>query len=137
MEIGDIVLDMYRIVGILGEGEFGKVYKVEGLKGKYKWKEFALKIAKDEYAIEYLWKEVQSLILLRHPNIISLISYLYKKEEKRLYVIYELMDTGNLKEYISHQDLNKEAVLKIFTDITNGLAFLHQMGYIHQRYKTR
>lgn len=135
MEIGDVVLDMYRIVGILGEGEFGKVYKVEGLKGKYKWKEFALKIAKDEYAIEYLWKEVQSLILLRHPNIISLISYLYKKDEKRLYVIYELMDTGNLKEYISNQDLNKEVVLKIFTDITNGLAFLHQMGYIHSDIK--
>ena len=135
MEIGDIVLDMYRIVDVLGEGEFGKVYKVEGLRGKYKWKVFALKIARDEYALEYLWKEVQSLILLRHPNIISLISYLYKKEEKMLYVIYELMDSGNLKEYIAKNTLTKENIMKIFTDTTNGLAFIHQMGYIHSDIK--
>lgn len=135
VNIGDIVLDMYKVIDILGEGEFGKVYKVEGLKGKYKWKEFALKIAKDEYAVEYLWKEVQSLILLRHPNIISLISYLYKKEEKSLYVIYELMDTGNLKEYMAKKDLSIDEIKKIFEDITNGLAYLHSIGYIHSDIK--
>lgn len=135
INIGDVVLDMYRVIDILGEGEFGKVYKVEGLKGKYKWREFALKIAKDEYAIEYLWKEVQSLILLRHPNIISLISYLYKKEEKKLYVIYELMNSGNLKDYMLKKDLSIKDIQKIFTDITNGLAYLHSMGYIHSDIK--
>lgn len=132
---GDILLDMYRVIEELGEGEFGKVYRVEGLKGKYKWKEFALKIARDEYAVEYLWKEVQSLILLRHPNIISLISYLYKKEEKKLYVIYELMDSGNLKDYLKNKDLSILEIKRIFEDITNGLAFLHHMGYIHSDIK--
>ena len=129
---GDIILGYYRVLGIIGKGDFGIVYKVKGERGRYRGKILALKVASNPYAIEYLWKEAQTLILINHPNIISLQSYLYKKDKKELYVLYELMDVGDLKEYVLERGpLSEEEALKVLWHITNGLDFLHSRGYIH------
>jgi len=32
---GDILLGMYRVIDLIGVGNFGEVYKVEVLKGRY------------------------------------------------------------------------------------------------------
>ncbi len=133
---GDVVLGYYQVLGIIGRGDFGVVYKVKGIKGRYKGKILALKVASNPYGVEYLWKEAQTLILLNHPNIISLQSYLYKKDKGELYVLYELMDVGDLKDYVlSKGGLSEEEALKVLWNITNGLAFLHSRGYIHSDIK--
>ncbi len=133
---GDVVLGYYQVLGVIGRGDFGTVYKVKGIKGRYRGKILALKVASNPYGVEYLWKEAQTLILLNHPNIISLQSYLYKKDKKELYVLYELMDVGDLKEYVlSAGGLSEEEALKILWNVTNGLAFLHSRGYIHSDIK--
>ncbi len=133
---GDIILGYYRVLGIIGRGDFGIVYKVKGIKGRYKGKILALKVATNPYGVEYLWKEAQTLILFNHPNIISLQSYLYKKDKGELYVLYELMDVGDLKEYVlSKGGLSEQEALKVLWNITNGLAFLHSRGYIHSDIK--
>ncbi|HIC97342.1 MAG TPA: serine/threonine protein kinase, partial [Aquificaceae bacterium] len=87
---GELILGYYRVLGTIGKGDFGVVYKVRGEKGRYRGKILALKVATNPYAVEHLWKEAQTLILFNHPNIISLQSYLYKKESRELYVLYEL-----------------------------------------------
>ncbi len=133
---GDIILGYYEVIDIIGRGDFGIVYKVKGVRGRYKGKVLALKVASNPYAVEHLWKEAQTLILLNHPNIISLQSYLYKKDKGELYVLYELMDIGDLKEYVlSRGGLSEKEALKVLWNITNGLAFLHSRGYIHSDIK--
>lgn len=133
---GDLILGYYKVLGTIGRGDFGVVYKVKGVKGRYKGKILALKVASNPYGVEYLWKEAQTLILLNHPNIISLQSYLYKKDKGELYVLYELMDVGDLKEYVlSRGGLSEEEALKVLWNVTNGLAFLHSRGYIHSDIK--
>ncbi len=135
-KVGDLILGYYRVLGIIGRGDFGIVYKVKGVRGRYKGKILALKVASNPYAVENLWKEAQTLILFNHPNIISLQSYLYKKEEKELYLLYELMDVGDLKEYVlSKGGLSEEEALRVLWNIANGLAFLHSRGYIHSDIK--
>ncbi|WP_461832002.1 serine/threonine protein kinase [Aquifex sp.] len=129
---GDIILGYYEILDEIGEGNFGKVYKVRALKGRYKGKIFALKVANNPYAITYLWKEAQTLILFHHPNIISLQSYLYKKDKKELYLIYEYMDFGTLKDYVESKGrLSEEEALKVLKHVANALEYLHSRGYIH------
>ena len=133
---GDLILGYYQVLGVIGRGDFGVVYKVKGVRGRYKGKILALKVASNPYAVEHLWKEAQTLILLNHPNIISLQSYLYKRDKGELYVLYELMDVGDLKEYVlSRGGLDEKEALKILWNITNGLAFLHSRGYIHSDIK--
>ncbi len=133
---GDIILDLYQIIDIIGKGDFGYVYKVKGVAGRYRGKILALKVANNPYSIQYLWKEAQTLILMNHPNIISLQSYLYKKDKKELYLVYEFMDVGDLKDYvISKGGLGEEEAVKILRHIVNGLCFLHSRGYIHSDIK--
>ncbi|NPA32667.1 MAG: serine/threonine-protein kinase [Aquificae bacterium] len=133
---GDVILGYYEILEEIGEGTFGKVYKVKALRGRYKGKVFALKVATNPYAIRYLWKEAQTLILFRHPNIVSLQSYLYKKDKKELYLIYEYMDFGTLKDYVQKKGrLTEEEALKVLRHIVNALEYLHSRGYIHSDIK--
>lgn len=133
---GDTILGYYEVLDIIGKGDFGIVYKVKGIRGRYRGKILALKVASNPYAVEHLWKEAQTLILLNHPNIISLQSYLYKKDKGELYVLYELMDVGDLKEYvIARGGLPEKEALKVLWNIANGLAFLHSRGYIHSDIK--
>ena len=133
---GDIILDYYEVLEELGTGNFGVVYKVKALKGRYKDKIFALKVANNPYSLEYLWKEAQTLILFRHPNIISLQSYLYKKDKNELYLIYEYMDFGNLKDYVKEKGkLDEEEALRVLKHVVNALEYLHSRGYIHSDVK--
>ncbi|RLJ70632.1 serine/threonine-protein kinase [Hydrogenivirga caldilitoris] len=133
---GDIILGYYEVLSVIGRGDFGIVYRVRGVRGRYRGKILALKVASNPYGVEYLWKEAQTLILFNHPNIISLQSYLYKKDRGELYVLYELMDVGDLKEYVlSKGGLSEKEALKVLWNITNGLAFLHSRGYIHSDIK--
>ncbi len=133
---GDIILGFYEVLDIIGRGEFGVVYKVKGIKGRYKGKILALKVASNPYAAQQLWKEAQTLILFNHPNIISVQSYLYKKDTKELYVLYEFMDVGDLKDYVLEKGgLSEEEALRILWNIVNGLAYLHSRGYIHSDIK--
>ena len=133
---GDIILDYYEVLDIIGEGNFGKVYKVKALRGRYKGKIFALKVANNPYALEYMWKEAQALILFRHPNIVSLQSYLYRKDKNELYLIYEYMDFGTLKDYVEQRGtLSEEEALRVLSHIVNALDYLHSRGYIHSDLK--
>ncbi|AAC06804.1 serine/threonine protein kinase [Aquifex aeolicus] len=133
---GDLILGYYKVLEKLGEGNFGKVYKVEALKGRYKGKVFALKVASNPYSVHYLWKEAQTLILFHHQNIVSLQSYLYKKDKKELYLIYEYMDFGTLKDYVEKKGkLSPEEALKVLRHVVNALEYLHSRGYIHSDLK--
>jgi len=54
---GDLILGYYRVLGIIGRGDFGVVYKVRGERGRYRGKILALKVASNPYGVEYLWKQ--------------------------------------------------------------------------------
>ncbi len=124
------ILGRFEIVKHLGEGRFGKVYLV---RDKKNGKLFALKESKDPLFAKQLLEEAQNVLLLRHPHLVKLIHYFLSKDRKRIYLLYEYCDGGDLKQFVEKKGgfLTFKEALNILYQITDGLAYLHNLGFIH------
>lgn len=129
-----IILGRYRVLSVLGEGRFGKVYKVEDLKSGLI---LALKEAKDAAFARNLLNEAQNVLLLDHPHLVKLYHYHISRDRKRVYLLYEFCDGGDLKSYVQSKGgkLSLEDALKVLKQVVSGLAYLHSLGYIHMDIK--
>ncbi|EDV92288.1 LIM domain kinase 1 isoform X2 [Drosophila grimshawi] len=115
----------------LGEGFFGKVYKVtHRLTGE-------LMVLKelhraDEEAQRNFIKEVAVLRLLDHRHVLKFIGVLYK--DKKLHMVTEYVAGGCLKELIHDptQTLSWPQRICLARDIACGMSYLHSMNIIHR-----
>jgi serine/threonine protein kinase len=129
-----LLADRYEIEEKLGEGRFGKVYKVRDLKENGKI--YVLKISKDANLNNYLLDEAQSVIFLNHPNLVKLHKYIVSRKRNEVYLIYEFCDGGDLKNYVEKKGkLELKEALNILKQIADGLAYLHKKCYIHSDIK--
>jgi len=123
-------LGRYEILSPLGEGRFGKVYKVRDLRegGIY-----ALKEAKDPLFVKNLLEEAQNVLLLEHPNLVKLHRYHLSRDRKKVYLLYEYCDGGDLKTFVEKKGgkLPLKEALGILKQVAMGLSYLHNFGYIH------
>lgn len=115
----------------LGEGFFGKVYKVtHRLTGE-------LMVLKelhraDEEAQRNFIKEVAVLRLLDHRHVLKFIGVLYK--DKKLHMVTEYVAGGCLKELIHEpsDELSWPQRVCLARDIACGMSYLHSMNIIHR-----
>ncbi|KAI3780774.1 hypothetical protein L2E82_10764 [Cichorium intybus] len=125
----------------LGEGGFGPVYK-----GKFPG---GLEIAVKRLSInsgqglEEFKNEVTLIAKLQHRNLVRLLGYCMKGNEKML--IYEYMPNKSLDAFIFDQDGTQSALIdwpkrfEIIMGICRGLIYLHQdsrLRIIHRDLKT-
>ena len=124
----------FEIIQLLGEGGFGKVFKVIS---KINNKVYAMKVAdldqiffdQGERGVELTLNESKFLTVLTHPHIIKY--YASFKEDNFLYLIIENAENGDLDSYI---DANKEIgrhipedeLWSIFLQCMQGLAYIHK-----------
>ncbi len=138
---GDVIMDMYRIKALLGEGQFGKVYQVR----HQHWAlDLALKTPKSKalsVGAENIIKEAETWVNLPlHPNIVN--CYYVRKINGVPQIFSEYVDGGDLKQQINSQILyhgNQKQILNRILDISIqfawGLYFAHKQGLIHQDIK--
>jgi serine/threonine protein kinase len=146
-----------EIVGELGEGAFGRVYKARapGIKrGDYIPPEFvAVKTLKEEAeyeAVEEFCKEVKVCVQFEHENVIRLLAVCTTAAQKCM--IFEFMDLGNLGELLrfsdpdspSHPEPNSQQItiaadmlLPIVLQVANGLNYLAKLKFVHRDIATR
>src|SRR5262245_20390555 len=133
---GVILTDRYRIVGLLGRGGMGEVYRADDLKlGQPVALKFLPKaLASDPVRRERFFAEVRITRQLAHPNIC------------RVYDIAELDGQHFLSmEYIDGEDLaslvkrigylSSEKALDIARQLAAGLAAAHEKGVLHRDLK--
>jgi len=127
----------YEEINLLGEGSFGKVFKVSHKPSKAIRamkvinKKDALIGNEDEAA---LIKEINILKSLDHPNIIKVYEYFNNK--RRLYIITELCTGGELFDKISNEkSFNEKLASHVMRQLLSAVQYCHSNGIIHRDLK--
>ncbi len=129
-------LGKYDIVGKIGKGAMGEVYKGQdpALKRFVAIKTIAETLGADEDLIERFRREARNAAALNHPNIITI--YEFVEEDGNIYMVMELLEGQDLKELIrSKSALTIDQILAIMEQVTDGLGFAHEKGMVHRDLK--
>ncbi|WP_299492724.1 serine/threonine-protein kinase [Acaryochloris sp. IP29b_bin.137] len=118
----------YRILGQVGQGQFGRVLcAVDRNSGLL----VALKaLNKRELPTRVFLRELRMLASLQHPNIVSVQTISYTAKER--YLVMDYCEGGTLRHLLLHPvHLSLEQRLQIIIDVLKGLSYAHQQGIIH------
>ena len=127
---GDPLLD-YDILEKLGEGTFGKVYKVKNKHNKCirAMKQIAKSFIKTLNDSE-VGKEIEILKKLNHPYIIKL--YEYYVEDHFIFLISEICEEGDLQKKIKTLRKLPEFIVKVMMfQVFKALMYLNEKHVIH------
>jgi serine/threonine protein kinase len=133
--VGDKIDHKYRVEKILGEGSFGKVFKVINTETQ---KVHALKLLKlweiqseirdqltDRFQMEFETGQIESNYLVHS------IDYGYTKGNP--YIVMEFCSGGDLLQFVNNR--RDPDLIKIATEVLYGLRDLHQCGKVHRDLK--
>lgn len=125
----------YDILGVLGRGAFGLVYKAKDWElGRL----VALKMPRagdfgsDEEQQRFL-REARSAASLKHPGIVDV--YGVSHEEGTTCIISEFIDGLALSELLTGPKLGYDRVAEIVSEVADALHHAHQHGIIHRDIK--
>lgn len=133
---GTILADRYRIIGLLGRGGMGEVYRADDLKlgQAVALKFLPPKLAEDPVRRERFFAEVRITRQLSHPNICRV--YDIGEIDGRHFLSMEFIDgedLASLLKRIGH--LTNEKALDIARQLAAGLAAAHERGVLHRDLK--
>jgi serine/threonine-protein kinase len=137
---GSLIEDRYRVIGLLGRGGMGEVYRADDLR---LGQQVALKflppaLATDARRLAQFHNEVRTARQVSHPNVC------------RVYDIGELKTGGESQifitmEYVGGEDLSillrrigrlpEERAIELARQIAAGLAAAHERGVLHRDLK--
>jgi len=125
----------YKIIGKIGAGGRGVVYKADDLDLN---RTVALKfisphLADNKEDLESLYREARSASKVNHHNITTI--YEIGHSGKHDFIAMEYLDGETLKEKIKRESLQLEDILNISTEILNGIKIAHENNLIHRDIK--
>jgi serine/threonine-protein kinase len=156
-------LGPYEVLGLLGVGGMGEVYRASDTKLK---REVAIKVlpeafARDEECMKRFEREAQVLASLNHPNVAAIYgleeaespqpersaerSRVAEREAERVgphgstrcirALVLELVEGPTLAERIASGPIPLEEAIRIATQIAHGLEAAHEKAIIHRDLK--
>jgi eukaryotic-like serine/threonine-protein kinase len=137
--IGEVVGGRYRIVGLIGEGGMGVVYKAEQKLGSairpVAVKTLHAELSRDPAVTARFHREVGTVAQLEHPNTVKVYDF-GSTDDGTLYIAMEFLDGHALAKIIDTEGpLPLERISKIVHQIAGSLEEAHRGGIIHRDLK--
>jgi len=128
-------LGSYEIVSLLGAGGMGEVYKAKDLK---LGRDVAIKVLREDLAsdperLRRFEQEARAASSLNHPNIVTIHDI--GEHEGTRYIAMEYVEGKTLREMLGGEPLPTKKLLKLSTQIADGLAKAHSAGIVHRDLK--
>jgi serine/threonine protein kinase len=133
---GTILADRYRIIGLLGRGGMGEVYRADDLKlgQPVALKFLPPKLSDDPVRRERFFAEVRITRQLSHPNICRV--YDIGEVDGRHFLSMEYIDGEDLASLMKRiGSLTNEKALDIARQLVAGLSVAHERGVLHRDLK--
>jgi hypothetical protein len=126
----------FRILGLLGRGGMGEVYRADDLElgQTVALKLLPANLTGDRVALDLLRNEVRVARHITHPNVCRV--YDLGEVDGRYFVSMEYVDGEDLASLLRRIGrLSKEKGLDIVVQLAAGLAAAHQIGVLHRDLK--
>lgn len=124
----------YDLIGTLGRGGMGNVYKAMD---KRLNREVAFKIldaSSDEEAIKRFYMEAQAMKEMDHQNVVHVFDF--GQEKNQLFISMTYVEGTNLSDILHNKEqLSFEAIEVIIRQIARGLLYAHNKGIVHRDIK--
>jgi hypothetical protein len=134
--LGRVVDGRYRVIGRLGAGGMGVVYRVEHL---HLGKTAAMKVLAPDTArrpdmVKRFRLEAQAVSKLNHPNIVQ--TFDFGESDGALYLVMEYLKGDDLASLLRRDgpwSFDREA--RFFIQVCSGLTEAHDAGIVHRDLK--
>ncbi|XP_050502201.1 calcium/calmodulin-dependent protein kinase kinase 1 isoform X1 [Diabrotica virgifera virgifera] len=152
-------LNQYRLMDSIGQGSYGIVklayneeddthYAMKILSKKKLLKKAGMfgrlpPVRKDgrsnsspiNHPFQKVYREIAILKKLDHPNVVKLVEVLDDPVEDHLYLVFELLEGGQVLEIPTDTPLDEDKAWTYFRDVVLGIEYLHYQRIIHRDIK--
>jgi tetratricopeptide (TPR) repeat protein len=126
----------YQIIGELGRGGMGIVYKAQDtvLDRIVAFKVLPQALVENTQAIQNFMREAQAAAKLNHPNIVTV--YDTGDQQSRYYIAMEYVEGTTLKEILRRRGaISPSGILHVLMQICEALAYAHEKKVVHRDIK--
>ena len=123
----ELRLSKYRLLGLVGQGQFGRVYCASHRRTGHL---FALKeLDRQRFPTHQFLRELRFLLSLHHPNIVT--CHALEHTQTTRYLVLDYCEGGTLRSLMEEVKLAPLHCLQLVSDILSGLTHAHDLGIIH------
>ena len=127
-------LGPYDVVGLLGAGGMGRVYRARDPRLK---RDVAIKVlasaGTDPARRQRFTGEAQAASALNHPNILTV--YDVGVHDDTPYIVSEIIEGSSIRDLLARGPMPVSEVLDLGIQMADGLAAAHQAGIVHRDFK--
>src|SRR6202042_1086973 len=128
-------LDNYEVIGLLGAGGMGEVYRA---RDPFLNREVAIKVlptfvSQDPDRLRRFEQEAQGAAALNHPNILAV--HQFGVFEGAPYLVSELLEGATLRQLLQRGPMPARKAIDYGVQIARGLAAAHEKGIVHRDLK--
>jgi eukaryotic-like serine/threonine-protein kinase len=130
-------LGNYRIVGTIGEGGMGVVYRAEHvlIGRKVAIKRLLPQMVKDNELVERFFNEARAAAMINHPGLVEVFDFGHHADGSA-YIVMELLEGESLTARIAREaTLPVSTAIVIARQVASALHAAHEQGIVHRDLK--